>query len=49
MRIAALVLLLASLAACSNYQQPRANCFSLLPMEDGGDCTFTPLGGRADG
>lgn len=49
MRIAALFLIAATLSACTNYRPSQANCFNFLPAEDGGDCTFTALGGPADG
>jgi hypothetical protein len=49
MRIMALIVVAAALAGCASYQPVEANCFNFLPMEDGGDCTFTPLGGPVDG
>ena len=50
MKIAALLILIsASLSACASYQPSQANCFNFLPVEDGGDCTFTPLGGPTYG
>ena len=49
MKIVALVLVAATLAGCANHQPPQANCFSLLPMGDGGECTFTPLGAPTNG
>ena len=49
MRIVALIVVAAALAGCASYQPVQANCFSLLAMEDGGDCTFTPLGGPVGG
>ena len=37
---------LGALASCTQYQEPQANCFTLLastaPIAP--DCTFTPLG-----
>ena len=37
---------LCALASCAQYQEPQANCFTLLastaPIAP--DCTFTPLG-----
>ncbi|MEM7644872.1 MAG: hypothetical protein AAF366_20495 [Pseudomonadota bacterium] len=48
-RIALVLIAAATLVACTNYREPQANCFSLLPMEDGGNCTFTPLGGPENG
>ena len=41
---------LCGLAACTEYQEPRANCFSFVaPAPDEKDCNFEPLGGPLDG
>ncbi len=45
-RILLLLAALGALASCAQYQEPQANCFTLLvstaPVAP--DCTFTPLG-----
>lgn len=48
MKTLSLALLLCALVGCSNYREPRANCFPLVsqgpaPM----DCDFEALGGPA--
>lgn len=45
-RILLLLAALGALAACAQYQEPQANCFTFLastaPIAP--DCSFTPLG-----
>lgn len=46
MRTAIVLLLAATVSACTSYRAPEANCFSLLPSEEG--CDFAPLAGPVD-
>lgn len=46
MKKAALFLSLCALAACADYQEPQANCFSFVSRGPASqDCTFDALGG----
>lgn len=46
MKKAILFLSLCALAACSDYQEPQANCFSFVSRGPASqDCTFDALGG----
>ena len=48
MKQLALALLISILTACSNYREPRANCFAFVAQGPGPlDCDFESLG-RAD-
>ena len=45
-RILILIATLGSLASCTQYREPQANCFTFLaavaPVDP--DCAFTPIG-----
>lgn len=46
MKTFSLVLLICTLAACSNYREPEANCFSFVSRGPAPlDCDFEALGG----
>ncbi|WP_166434121.1 hypothetical protein [Roseovarius spongiae] len=46
MKTFSLALLICTLAACSNYREPEANCFSFVARGDAPiDCHFDTLGG----
>ncbi|WP_169788558.1 hypothetical protein [Litoreibacter arenae] len=46
MKTFSLVLLICTLAACSNYREPEANCFALVSQGPAPlDCDFDALGG----
>lgn len=47
MKIAALILIAATLSACAGYQPSEVNCFGFIASEEG--CDFTPLSGPRDG
>ena len=45
MKTLALVLLICTLAACSNYREPQANCFAFVAQGPATlDCDFEALG-----
>lgn len=46
MKTLSLVLLICALAACSNYREPEASCFSFVSRGPAPlDCDFEALGG----
>ncbi|MEL6284793.1 MAG: hypothetical protein AAFQ18_01160 [Pseudomonadota bacterium] len=46
-RLLFLTLLVASLASCAQYREPRANCFSFAALtEDADPCDFHLLDGQ---
>jgi hypothetical protein len=46
MKTLSLALLLCALAGCSNYREPRANCFPFVSQGPGpSNCDFEALGG----
>lgn len=48
--VANLFLCIELLAACTEYREPKANCFNFVaPAPGDKDCNFEPLGGPADG
>lgn len=47
MKTLSLALLICTLAACSNYREPEANCFAFVSQGPAPlDCDFEALGGR---
>ncbi|WP_371228008.1 hypothetical protein [Roseovarius sp. 2305UL8-3] len=46
MKTFSLALLICALAACSNYREPKANCFAFVSQGPAPlDCDFEALGG----